>query len=108
MIGTKVKALVVTFALLFGADARAADQAEMCRAFADVVYAIAQRRDQGETIYDVRNLVIRSFDESIRDASLLLVDHVFKRPWMPASREADNFLRQCLAEISGSPAVYSY
>lgn len=107
MIGTRAKALVVTFALLFGADARALDRFETCRAFADVVYAIAQRRDQGETIYDVRSIVIQKFDASIREASLLLVDHVFKKPWMPANREADNFLRQCLEEVSGNPASYT-
>lgn len=81
---------------------------ETCRAFADVVYAIAQRRDQGESIYDVRSIVIQKFDESIREPSLALVDMVFQRPWGRPSQEADNFLKQCLNKFNGNPAVYTY
>ena len=107
MTGTIARGFVLSFALLYGADARAEDPVQTCRAFSDVVFAIAQRRDQGETNYEVRSIVIQKFDESVREVSLLLVDHVFKRPWMEANKEADVFFKSGLGQIDEKPANYT-
>jgi len=108
MKGIRASVLVVSLTLLSGAGARATEQDPqyLCKSFADVVYAIAKRRDNGETVYEVRNLILRTFDESIREPSLRLADFVFKRPWSPANKEADDFLKQCLAGIKAKPAKH--
>ena len=79
---------------------------DSCNAFSDMVYQIALKRDQGWSRFDVRALVLEKFDESIQEASLRLVDLVYKKPWSTPSTEAQNFYKQCLEYASGKPTAF--
>ena len=85
-----------------------ANNLETCRTYADRGYQMAVRRDQGDSIYAVRAIVVTRFDESIKEVSLILVDHVFKQPWQTPSREAETFTRDCMKVLSGKRTSYTY
>ena len=76
---------------------------ERCTAFSDIVYQIALKRDQGWSRFDVRALIHEKFDKSISEASLLLVDMAYKKPWGTPSEEAQNFYKQCIDYRTGNP-----
>ena len=76
---------------------------ERCTAFSDIVYQIALKRDQGWSRFDVRALIHEKFDKSISEASLLLVDMAYKKPWGTPSEEAQNFYKQCMDYKTGKP-----
>lgn len=77
---------------------------ETCYAMADVVYVIAQQRNSGVSIYEMRNRVIMSYETPrIRDAVLELVEAVYKQPWNRPEEEATMFRKACDAP-QGDPA----
>ena len=82
------------------------DQQERCSLFSDIVYQIAIKRDQGWTRFDVRALVYQKFDKSIIEASVALVDLVFKQPHNPPAKEAQDFYNGCLEITSARPTAF--
>ena len=97
--GIKTKLVVLLCALTFGSAAKADEARDLCRLFGDLTYQMSVNRDNGWSIYETRSLVMQEFDDDIVDASLALVDMVYKRPWLEPEREATNFIRQCTKNI---------
>jgi len=82
--------------LIKDADASTKEQRDLCVAFGDAAYQIAVNRDQGHSIYETRNRVIRNFDPRVRDAILAIVDIVYKRPWHSPESEANLLVGNCM------------
>ena len=96
---TRLLSAVFVVALTFGSAAKASEERELCRLFGDMVYQMSQNRDNGWSIYETRALILQDFDDDIVDASLVLVDMVYERPWLAPEREATNFIRECTKNI---------
>ena len=71
-----------------------------CRAFGDVVYQIAKRRDEGMTRFEVRELMLSNFENETLQLALDLVEMVFDRPWVEPQNEAAAFIRACVKNVS--------
>lgn len=72
-----------------------------CHLFGDMVYQMAKRRDEGMSIFEMREIVRNEFDKIIIEPSLALTSLVYERPWLSPSLEAEQFLSDCLTILRG-------
>lgn len=94
--------LVFWVSFLMGMKAHADDRVETCRAFADIAYQMAKKRDEGWTVFDIRGFIYENFDQSIHRPSVALAQIVFEKPWGSPSKEAEQFLGECFKMIGVS------
>jgi hypothetical protein len=73
--------------------ARAEDKGAVCRAYADVIYQIALRRDEGFSPFEIRAILLE--DKDLPQSILELVTMVYERPWLEPNEEAQKFLKEC-------------
>ena len=80
-------------------SSKADNRAEQtCRAFGDIIYIAAVRRDEGWSKFELRALVLNSKGSTARETevSLELIEIVFERPWLAPEREANAFIKACI------------
>jgi hypothetical protein len=85
--------------VLTALSSRADNQVEQtCRAFGDIVYIAAVRRDEGWSKFELRSLVLNSKGSNTRETeiSLELIETVFERPWANPESEANAFIKACI------------
>lgn len=86
--------------LLVNLPSEASTAERNCKAFGDVIYQIAKRRDEGMNRLEVRELIHANFQGSSLGLALELVEMVFERPWTSPANEASAFIEACIKNVS--------
>lgn len=80
-------------------NAKANKNEDVCRAYGDIVYVVAERRDEGYSKFEMRKIVLQTegmtADET--EVTLGLVEMVYTRPWRSPETEAELFIEECIS-----------